>query len=73
MQINIHESMKDLLVRHKGKHIIVRLNSGQELEGDLQEVGDHVLQLSELPGMEFYDAVVRLDMVAALIVRTRNA
>ncbi len=73
MQINIHESMKDLLARHKGKHITIRLTSGVELEGELEELGDHVLQLTELAGMEFYDAIVRLDTVAALIVRTKSA
>jgi hypothetical protein len=72
MKINIHESVKDLLARHKGKHIIIRLNSGQDLEGELEEIGDHVLHMTELAGMEFYDAVVRLETVAALIVRTRS-
>ncbi len=73
MKINIHESMKDLLARHKGKHVTLRLISGLELEGELEELGDHVLQLTELAGMEFYEAIVRLDTVAALIVRAKSA
>ncbi len=73
MKINIHESMKDLLARHKGSHITLRLNSGLELEGELEELGDHVLHVTELAGMEYYDAIVRLDTIAALIVRTKSA
>jgi len=73
MKINIHESMKDQLARHKGKHITLRLTSGCELEGELEELGDQVLQLTELTGMEFYDAIVRLDTIAALVVRTKSA
>jgi hypothetical protein len=35
-------------------------------------VGEHVVHLSELAGKEFFDAVIRLDQVSAVLVRVRE-
>jgi hypothetical protein len=72
MEIGIQETMKELLARHKSKNVTIRLTSGSELAGVLEQVGDEVLHLTKLTGMEFFDAVIRLDTVAALIIRTRT-
>jgi hypothetical protein len=52
-----------------GKRVKVKLASGQDLEGQVEKVGANAVVLSQLSGMEFYDATVRLDQVAAVIVR----
>ena len=47
------------------------LTTGPELAGVVTSVGDKVVHLSELTGREFFDAVVNLDQVGAVVIRTR--
>ncbi len=47
----------------------MKVVSGQDLDGKVVKVGSQVVVLSELSGMELFDATVRLDQVAAVIVR----
>jgi hypothetical protein len=49
----------------------VRLLSGQELEGTVVAVGSAAVQLARLSGLDFFDGVVRLDQIAAIVVRVR--
>ena len=46
--------------------------SGAELTGTITKVGEHVVHLSELAGREFFDAVVSLDQLPAVVIRTRG-
>ena len=61
-----------VLVAQKGNRVTVRLTSGEELSGKVMTVGDHVVQLGELSGKEFFDAVIPLDSITAVIVRVRE-
>ena len=54
-----------------GKRVSVVLTTGPELAGVVTSVGDKVVHLSELTGREFFDAVVNLDQVGAVVIRTR--
>ena len=72
VKINVHESMKEILRRYKGKHIRIHLIAGNEFEGDLTEVGEDVVHLTELAGMDYYDALVRIESITALILRARG-
>ena len=53
-----------------GKHAKLKLVSGQELEGKVISVDEHLVVVNELAGMEYFGATVRLDQVAAVITRT---
>ncbi|MBX3235828.1 MAG: hypothetical protein KF814_06730 [Nitrospiraceae bacterium] len=66
---NSPDAIRQTLDQQQGKRVKVKLVSGQDLDGKVAKVGTHVLVLSELSGMEFFDATVRLDQVAAVIVR----
>ncbi len=72
VKMNIHESMKEILTRYKGKQVRIHLKTAGELEGNLNEVGDEVLQLTELSGMEYYDAIVRIASISAVILRAKR-
>ncbi len=63
-------SIRQALEQQLGKHAKLKLVSGQDVEGKVTEVSDEVVVVSELTGMEFFGATVRLDQVAAVIVRT---
>lgn len=62
-------SIKAALEAQLGKRAKLRLVSGEELEGKVKSVGAEVLWISELTGMEFYGATVRLDQIAAVVTR----
>ena len=65
------DAIKVNLERQVGKRVRLRLISGQDVEGTVAvgTAGVHVGRLAG--GMDFYDAVVRLDQIAAVIVRVR--
>jgi hypothetical protein len=65
-------AIKHALEQQIGKRVKVKLSSGQDLEGKVTKVGSYAVQLGELTGMEFFDATVRLDHVAAIIMRVRT-
>ena len=65
-------SIRQALEQQLGKRAKVVLVSGQDVEGKVAEVGDKVVIIHELTGMEFFGATVRLDQVAAVIARTRS-
>jgi hypothetical protein len=65
-------TVKSVLEAQKGKRVGVLLTTGQEVTGVVTSVGATVVHLSELTGREFFDAVVPLDRVSAVIVRTRR-
>jgi hypothetical protein len=48
------------------------MKSGQELTGVVREASKQLAVIGALAGREFFDAVVDLDAVEAVIVRTRQ-
>lgn len=72
MDVAVPEAIAANLQKQAGKRVALKLTSGQELEGTVSKVGTAAVHLSQLAGKEFFDAVVRLDHVTALIVRTKT-
>ena len=67
------DTMASVLSRLEGKPVRIRLaGGGDELVGKLEKVGKEVVHLSNLSGREFFDAVVRVDQVAAVSVQVRG-
>ncbi len=72
MDLNNPDAIRLTLESHSGKRVKVRLASGQEIEGKIAKVGAVAVVLAEVTGMEFFDATVLLDQMAAMLVRTRS-
>jgi hypothetical protein len=70
LEVKSTDTVRTLLERQMGKRVSVVLTTGPELAGVVTVVGDKVVQLSKLSGREFFDAVVALDHIGAVIVRT---
>ena len=67
------DSLANVLKRLEGGTVRLRLaGSNEELIGKLQKVGKELVQLSDLSGREFFDAVVRIDQVSAVSVQVRG-
>ncbi|MBX3328067.1 MAG: hypothetical protein U0223_00930 [Nitrospira sp.] len=72
VDVNGPDAMKSLLEQQVGKRVKIKFCSGQDMEGKVVKVGSHAVQLTELVGMELFDATVKLNDVAAVIVRARS-
>ncbi len=60
-----------VLKRNEGQKAEIRLKSGEKLSGKITAVGEKAVHISELTGQEFFDAVVSLDDVSAVIIRVK--
>ena len=69
VELNSPDVLRQILDQQVGKRVKIKLLSGQDLDGKVAKVGTQAVALTELSGMEFFDATVRLDQVAAVIVR----
>jgi len=65
-------TIKDVLQEYMGKRVLVRLESGEDLEGTVTKVGDFVVHISKLSGKDFYDAVIRIERINAVIFKVRG-
>jgi hypothetical protein len=72
LEVRSGDIVKTVLDRQVGKRVGLVLTTGSELSGVVTVVGDHVVHLSELTGREFFDAVVSLDRISAVVIRVRN-
>ena len=68
---NAFIGMKENLLLNVGKRISVRLTAGEAIEGTIVKVGDQSVHLSKLSGRDYYDAIVRIDRIEAIIFKAR--
>jgi hypothetical protein len=71
-QIRSTDNMRTILEQEIDLPVKLRLKSGQELSGTVVRLGTGVVQLSHIGGMEFYDAVINLDDISAVLFRVRQ-
>lgn len=64
------DTMASVLKRQTGQRVEIRLNSGETLTGKVEAVGEKSAHFSALTGQDFFDAVVVLDDISAVIVRS---
>lgn len=65
------ETLHKVLEDQMGKRVTVRLLAGEELTGKVKNVSKELVHLGELAGKEYYDAVVDMNKVSAVIVRVK--
>jgi hypothetical protein len=66
------DTTQSVLESQKGKRVIVRLRSGQDMTGLVRNVNAKIVVLGEVSGREFFDAVVPLEAVDAVLVRVKQ-
>ena len=71
LEVRSADTVKSVLERQVGKRVSVVLDTGPELSGVVNSVGDKVVHLSELSRREFFDAAVGLEHIRAVVVRVR--
>ena len=71
-ELNKGFGMKEILTSYQGKRVALRMDSGEELEGTVTTVGDQLVHVAKLSKRDFYDAVIRIDKINAVIFRARS-
>ncbi len=61
-----------LLKARVGTPVTLMLRGGGEVGGSVVKVSGDAVHLGQLTGKDFYDAVVALDAIAAVVVRARQ-
>ena len=72
LKVGANDTVQAVLAAQKGSRVTVRVRSGQEITGTVREVGSRVVQLGAVSGKDFFDAVIPLEAVDAVFVRTRE-
>lgn len=66
------DSTQNVVAGQKGKRVTLRLRSGQEITGTVRDTTARLVVLGGLQGREFFDAVVPLEAVDAVLIRTKQ-
>lgn len=66
------DSVQSVLSARKDKRVTLRLRSGQELTGVVRDATPKLVVLGAVAGRELFDAVVPLESVEAVLVRTKE-
>jgi len=72
LTVGADATVLSVLTAQQGNRVTIRLHSGEELTGTVAAVNGALVQLSQLAGKEFFDAVIAMDAVAAIVIRTRD-
>ena len=70
--INPNDHVKDILEKEIDLPVKLRLKSGAEINGTVARVGVSVVQIAEVAGMEYYDAVINISDISAVLFKVRK-
>ena len=69
--VSATDTTQSVVAAQKGKRVTLRLRSGQELSGMVRATSDKLVVLESVSGREFFDAVIPVDAVEAVLIRTK--
>lgn len=70
--IRATDNLRTILEQEIDLPVKLRLKSGAEIGGIVTRVGTGVVQISQVSGMEVYDAVVNIDDISAVLFKVRK-
>jgi hypothetical protein len=72
VKITANDTTQSIIGAQKSKRVTVRLRGGQELTGVVRDANAKLVVLGAVSGREFFDAVVPLEAVEAVLIRTKQ-
>jgi hypothetical protein len=66
------DTIASILQKNVGQMVELRMTSGEKVGGKVEKVGDKLVHLSQLTGMEYFDAAVDTSHISAVIVRAKS-
>lgn len=72
LQVGAGETIESVLKAQNGKRVTLRLRSNQEITGVVRMSNARLVQIGAVSGREFFDAVVPLEAIDAVLIRTKE-
>lgn len=72
LDLQASDTVHSILEHQVGKAVELRMKSGEKMGGKIEKVTDKLIHISQLTDADFYDAVVEIDSIAAVVVRVRS-
>jgi len=72
LEISGSEEIGDQLRKVQNKNVTIILNSDKEFTGKVYNVTEKLVHLIDLQGKDYFDAVVAIDSIQAIIVKARG-
>ncbi len=72
IELKPDDTVKIILEHQVGQVVELRLGSGEKIGGKVEKVGDTLVHLTQLTGAEFFEAVVDIESVSAVVVRSKS-
>lgn len=72
LDLEPNDSMQTVLQRQVGQTVELRMTSGEKLGGKLEKVNEKLAYLSQITGTEYFSGMVRIDNIAAVVVRAKK-
>jgi hypothetical protein len=69
---SVSSTVKDVLTENIGKKLVFQMDTGVNMEGIVSKVGESLVHVSNISTGEFYDAVVRIDKISAVLFKVRG-
>lgn len=54
------------------QRVEIYLRNGAKFEGTVQSISNYNVVLAKLSGREFYDAIIKIDEISAIVARARD-
>ncbi len=72
VSVSASDTTQSVIAAQKGKRVTLRLRSGQELSGPVRDATPKLVVVGAVAGREFFDAVIPIEAVEAVLVRTKQ-
>ena len=72
IKYTINASMMENLSALTGQNVMITLEGGKMLSGQVKSVGAHLIHLEKIKGKEFFDALIRIENIQAIEARFRE-
>ena len=69
--VSASDTIQTVLAANKGKRVSVRTSGGQELTGLVRDATGKLVVLGAVTGREYFDAVIPLEKIEAVLLRTK--
>ena len=66
------DTTKSVLERQSSQQVELHLKNGEKISGKVGQVSDKTVHLTALTGQEFYEALIVLDDISAVVVRAAS-
>lgn len=72
LETNHRTTMLSVLQSDDNRTITLNLDSGKSFTGVISTINKNIIHLKKLQGMEYYDAVITINSIESIVLRTKD-